>query len=68
VGHGVSDMVAGEERDVLRDLTLGPRSVPAMSPRWRTIPKRLRWTEQSQALATNLYSKRSRNANDIIKR
>ena len=61
-------VVAGGVRDLLHGLTLGPPSVPAMSPKWKTIPIQLRRAFQSQALPMNLYSKRSRNVNDIIKR
>lgn len=68
VEDAVEGVVVGEERDVLRGLTLGPPSVPVMSPKWKTIPKYLLQMAQIQVLAMNLYSKRSRNVNDIIKR
>jgi hypothetical protein len=64
----VEGVVAGEGRDVLRGLTLGPPSILVMSPKWKTILKQLLRTDQIQVLAMNLYSKRSRNVNDIIKR
>jgi len=68
VEDAAEGVVVGEVRDLLRGLTLGPPSVPAMSPKWKTIPNQLRRTSQSQALPMNPYSKRSRNVNDIIKR
>jgi hypothetical protein len=68
VEDAVEGMVVGEARVVLRALTLGPPSVPAMSLKWKRIQKYLQRTSQSQAPAMNLYSKRSRSVNDTIKR
>ena len=58
----VEGVVAGEARVVLRALTLGPPSVPAMSLKWKRIPKYLQRTSQSQALAMNLYTRNARGA------
>jgi hypothetical protein len=68
VEDAVEGVVAGDARVILRALTLGQPSVPVMSLKWKRIPKYLQRTSQSQSLAMNLYSKRSRSVNDTIKR